>query len=472
MGTLPFFDLPQLRRYSVGQLHIRLSVGFSSKFRCQRRKIPMVTASPSTPASENAARLLQRYQRIREASLNLAGPLAVEDQVVQTMPEVSPTKWHLAHTSWFFEKFLLCAHQEGYQPRDQRFHYLFNSYYYSVGEMFSRANRGLLSRPTVSEILDYRRAVDDGVCAFIASRGDDPEIAFLVELGLNHEHQHQELMLTDIKHVFFTNPLGPAYREGDLFAPDEQTTEYEFIDQPGGQKFIGVEADDELAGFHFDNETPRHEVLVRDYAMGNRLITNGEFREFINNGGYSTASLWLADGWVEIREQSWHRPLYWSDDLRREFTLEGWREIDDSAPVTHVSFFEADAYATFAGARLPTESEWELCAKQYPVDGNLMAEPVTRSALHPLRLEAASHGVNQLYGDVWEWTASNYAAYPGFKPLDGSLGEYNGKFMCNQMAVRGGSCVTWREHIRATYRSYFYPKDRWQFLGFRLAKDV
>ncbi len=432
----------------------------------------MVTPSPPSPATDSAAPLLQRYRRVRDASLNLVGPLAVEDQVVQTMPDISPTKWHLAHTTWFFEKFILCNHQQGYQPRDQRYHFLFNSYYYTVGEMYSRSNRGLLSRPTVAEIGSYRRAVDDAVCEFLEVRGNDPEIVALVELGLQHEQQHQELLLTDIKHVFFTNPLGPAYRPGDLFIPGEGIPSYEFTPQRGGQKTIGVDPEDEFGGFYFDNETPQHDVLLKDYAIGNRLVTNGEFRDFINNGGYSSASLWLSDGWAEIREQGWRRPLYWDDDLRREFTLEGWREIDDSAPVTHVSFYEADAYARFAGARLPTEPEWELCAKQYPVDGNLMNEPVGSSALHPVRLEEDGHGISQLYGDVWEWTASNYGAYPGFTPLAGSLGEYNGKFMCNQMVVRGGSCVTWRDHIRASYRSFFYPKDRWQFLGFRLAKDT
>lgn len=464
-----------------------------------------------------------------------------EDQVVQTIPEVSPTKWHLAHVTWFFERFCLLEHAPGYQPVDERYHYLFNSYYYTVGEMYRRPHRGLLSRPTVAEIHAFRARVDDAMERLIAERGGDESFAFLVELGLQHEQQHQELMLTDIKHVFFSNPLGPAYApaaletaledgrgtlgtlpsereaatgtkaawgnaatastEGGREAADaatvgrgeaadtatlspaeaaagaKQATPAAFTERPSGLFEIGAAG----SGFCFDNETPRHQVLVYEHALGNRLVTNAEFRDFIRQGGYDDPALWLSDAWALIREEGWRRPLYWSEDLEQEFTLAGWRPIDPAAPVCHVSYYEADAFARWAGARLPTEAEWELAAAEQPIAGNFLDS----KRLHPAALtsddraspyavpasSANGAALAQLYGDVWEWTSSPYDAYPGFTPLAGSLGEYNGKFMCNQMVVRGGSCVTWAEHIRATYRSFFYPRDRWQFLGFRLAQN-
>src|SRR5690606_22450669 len=402
---------------------------------------------------------------VRSASLALAEPLAPEDQVVQTIPEVSPTKWHLAHVTWFFERFCLLEHAAGYEPVDERYHYLFNSYYYTVGEMYRRPRRGLLSRPTVAEIRDYRARVDDAMLALIASRAGEPVFAFLVELGLHHEQQHQELLLTDIKHVFFSNPLGPVYAELPT-RPRADPGPLPFVDRPGGLFDIGALGN----GFCFDNETPRHQTLVREHALAARLVTNGEYRDFIAQGGYTDPALWLSDGWAVIREEGWNRPLCWSEDLEQEFTLGGWRAIDPHAPVCHISYYEADAFARWAGARLPTEAEWELAAAEQPVTGNLLDSGL----LHPASREdhAADAAVRQLYGDVWEWTGSPYAPYPGFKPLAGSLGEYNGKFMCNQMVVRGGSCATWADHIRATYRSFFYPRDRWQFLGFRLAKDI
>lgn len=407
-----------------------------------------------------------KYTRVRAATLSLVEPLTPEDQVVQAIPEASPSKWHLAHTTWFFERFCLAEHVPRYEPMDPRFNYLFNSYYYTVGDMHGRTVRGLISRPTVHEIREYRLHVDDAMADLIRARGDDPKFAGLVELGLHHEQQHQELLLTDIKQVFFANPLGPAYRE--LPKPQGRTpAPLRFVSRKGGELPIGAEVDDPR--FHFDNETPRHLSVVSDHALANRLVTNAEYREFIDAGGYRDPQLWLADGWARIHEQHWDRPLCWSQDLTQEFTLGGWRPIDPHVPVCHVSYYEADAFARWAGARLPTEVEWELAAEVTPIAGNFLDSGFLQPAAHrPVR----SNALAQLWGDVWEWCSSPYGPYPGFKPLAGSLGEYNGKFMCNQMVVRGGSCVTWSEHIRPTYRSFFYPHDRWQFLGFRIAKDT
>jgi ergothioneine biosynthesis protein EgtB len=422
----------------------------------------MISAIPTPDVSSTAEPLEARYRRVRALSLALSRPLAPEDQVVQTMPEVSPTKWHLAHVTWFFERFCLAAHCESYTPVDQRYDYLFNSYYYTAGEMYVRPNRGLLSRPTVAEIYDYRNRVDDAMRRLIEERCGDLDVSFLISLGLNHEQQHQELMLTDIKHVFFTNPLGPAYRELEIPPPGAPSA-LEFSSFPAATDSIGTSGEE----FCFDNETPRHRVLVTDHAIGHRLVTNAEYRDFVANGGYRDPALWLSDGWSIIKQEGWSRPLYWSEDLGREFTLAGWRDIQPHAPVTHVSFYEADAFARWAGARLLSEAEWEIAARREPVRGNLLET----GFLHPAPCQDAS-ALTQLYGDVWEWTASPYQPYPGFQPLSGSLGEYNGKFMCNQMVVRGGSCVTQADHIRPSYRSFFYPQDRWQFLGFRLAKDL
>jgi ergothioneine biosynthesis protein EgtB len=422
----------------------------------------MATPRP-TPAPElGGESLAARYERIRRGTLALAAPLAPEDQVVQPIVEASPTKWHLAHVTWFFEHFCLQPHLVGYWPVDPRYDRLFNSYYYTVGEMHERGRRGVLSRPTVAEVHAYRARVDEAMLRLIG----EPDVEFLVMLGLNHEQQHQELLLTDIKQVFFANPLGVAYAPLPR-PPVRKRMPLDFVTCRGGELEIGANGH----GFAFDNETPRHRVLVDDHALGSRLMTNGEFREFIDDRGYENPALWLADGWAKVREARWNRPLCWSEDLLQEFTLGGWREIDADAPVTHVSYYEADAFARWAGARLPTEVEWELAARSDPIRGNLLdagyLQPI--SAPPEPRVRAP---IQQIWGDVWEWCASPYAPYPGFRPLAGSLGEYNGKFMCNQLVVRGGSCATPAEHIRATYRSFFYPHDRWQFLGFRLAKTL
>ena len=412
------------------------------------------------PATDSAhmTMLADRYRQVRSTTLALISELQPEDTVVQSMPDVSPTKWHLAHVTWFFEHFILQAQVKNYAHFDDEYHYLFNSYYHTLGSMHARPHRGLLSRPTLASVLDYRRHVDAAMQALLEERTDDDTILQLTTLGLNHEQQHQELILTDIKHVFSCNPLQPAVRTSLAATNNVSPPPYSFGDGNSGIHKIGAHGDD----FCFDNETPRHDALLHAHRMGNRLVTNGEYREFIHNKGYEKPELWLSDGWAVIKEHDWQRPLYWDAALETEFTLGGVRTIDANAPVCHVSYYEADAYARWAGARLPTEFEWECAANKQPVTGNLL----DAGHCHPVASDAA-----QFYGDVWEWTASSYAPYPGFTPLAGSLGEYNGKFMCNQMTVRGGSCVTAADHIRASYRSFFYPDARWQFLGFRLARD-
>jgi len=410
------------------------------------------------PHNNDMKPLSETFQRVRETTLDLVNELRPEDTTVQSMPDVSPTKWHLAHVTWFFERFVLepCG-----VPRfDDEYHYLFNSYYNSVGEMHPRPRRGLITRPTLDEVRAYRAHVDAQMLRLLEAGNVDDAMQDVLVLGINHEQQHQELILTDIKHVLSLNPQQPAART-DLRTPTgKEPPAYDYIAGDGGIVQIGHEGD----GFCFDNETPRHDALLHPHEIGNRLVTNGEFREFTRSGAYEDPLLWLSDGWATIRERSWNRPLYWDEALETEFTLGGRREIDDHAPVAHVSYYEADAFARWAGARLPTEFEWEHAAADESPDGNLLGT----HAWQPV----AANESRQFMGDVWEWTSSAYAPYPGFRPLKGSLGEYNGKFMCNQMTVRGGSCVTAGDHIRATYRSFFYPDARWQFLGFRLARDT
>ncbi len=407
---------------------------------------------------DSSISLADQYATVRSLTLDLCSTLEPEDTVVQSIPDVSPTKWHLAHVTWFFERFILEAFVPEYRRFNEHYDYLFNSYYYSAGKMHARPKRGLLSRPTFADVIAYRAHVDDAMRALLEERGDENELAYLVVLGLNHEQQHQELLLTDIKHVFSCNPMMLAMN-AELAAPASNAPgECTYVDGPAGIHEIGATGDD----FCFDNETPRHNALLHEHQIGTRLITNGEYREFIRDGAYSDSNLWLSDGWALINERDWDRPLYWSEDLESEFTLGGQRPIDDHAPVSHVSSYEADAFARWAGARLPTEFEWEVAAATEEVSGNMLDSGCW---------QPAAGDTKQFFGDVWEWTSSAYAPYPGFVPLDGTLGEYNGKFMCNQMTVRGGSCVTSADHIRASYRSFFYPDARWQFLGFRLAKD-
>jgi ergothioneine biosynthesis protein EgtB len=411
-------------------------------------------------ARDSAELLSDRYKRIRATTLALCSELQPEDTVVQSMPDVSPTKWHLAHITWFFEHFVLEPHLAGYKRFNEQYHFLFNSYYYSAGVMHARPKRGLLTRPTFAEVVRYRAYVDEAVDRLLEGQADDTVLSDLVMLGLHHEQQHQELLLTDIKHVLSCNPLQVAARTTLTLPPAVAATELSYIDGVSGIRQVGATG----SAFCFDNETPRHAALLQEHRIGSRLITNGEFRDFIKDGGYNDSNLWLSDGWATINDRGWNRPLYWSEDLASEFTLGGQRDLNVGAPVCHVSFYEADAFARWAGARLPTEFEWELAANKAPKDGNLMES----NYWQPLPAAPNEH---QFFGDVWEWTSSAYAPYPGFVPLAGSLGEYNGKFMCNQMTVRGGSCVTAADHIRASYRSFFYPDARWQFLGIRLAKN-
>ncbi|MGA9422837.1 MAG: ergothioneine biosynthesis protein EgtB [Rhodanobacteraceae bacterium] len=419
------------------------------------------TPAPRTTRPES---LGTRYTRVRNGTRDLCASLSAEDTVVQTIAEVSPTKWHLAHTTWFFEQFVLGA-RAGYRPVHPDWLYLFNSYYQSVGPMHARRERGLLSRPTLAEVIDYRARVDERMQHQL-NVDSDSAFADLVTLGLNHEQQHQELLLTDIKHVFSVNPLEPVFRETVAIA-SEDPAPLDFVRGREGVVDIGADA----GGFSFDNERPRHQALLHPHAVANRPVTNGEYAEFVRDGGYSTAALWMSDGWDVVQAREWKRPLYWSDDGTTEFTLGGRREIDPNAPVSHVSFYEADAFARWAGSRLPTEFEWESLATAQPDrngnfldSGRLLPQAAGRTA--------GDATAQQMFGDVWEWTSSPYVSYPGFRPLRGSLGEYNGKFMCGQWVLRGGSCATPSEHVRASYRNFFGPADRWQFMGFRLGRDA
>lgn len=410
--------------------------------------------------STSPAGIATRFRQVRQQTLSLCRGLSAEDMLLQSMPDASPGKWHLAHTSWFFEQFVL-GRDPAYRPRDPVWHYLFNSYYQSVGPMHARPQRGLLSRPSLDEVRGYRHYIDDAVSELL-SRDDDPELAVLVELGLQHEQQHQELLLTDIKHAFWCNPLQPAYRAVQASPEPAKTVPLRFVDGREGIVEIGHRGD----GFAFDNETPRHRSLLQPHALANRLVTNAEYLAFVREGGYREPGLWLSDGWATVQREGWQHPIYWEDDLVSEFTLAGARALDPHEPVCHLSYYEAEAFARWAGARLPTEAEWESAAQGVAIDGNLQDE----QRLQP-RAASGDTTLLQMYGDVWEWTASPYISYPGFRPLPGALGEYNGKFMCGQWVLRGGSCVTPRDHIRASYRNFFPPHARWQFAGLRLGQD-
>ncbi len=415
-------------------------------------------APPDAPAAGGAS-LAARYRAVRRLTERLCEPLEVEDYQLQSMPDCSPPKWHLAHTTWFFETFVLAAHDPGHRPFHPLFNYLFNSYYEAVGDRWPRPARGLLSRPTVAEVYDYRRSVDERMVRLLDRA--DAAVAPLVELGLNHEQQHQELLLTDLKHGFALNPLRPAYADvSPRAASAAQPLRWEA--RPAGLHWLGHEG----SGFAFDNESPRHKVYVQAHEIASRPVTAGEYLAFVEDGGYDRPELWLSDGWAARRQHGWTAPLYWERAAGgwQLFTLHGMRPLDPAEPVCHVSYYEADAYARWAGARLPTEAEWEVAAAGREVDGNFLES----GRLHP----APDPGTGQFFGDVWEWTASPYAAYPGYRPAAGALGEYNGKFMCNQMVLRGGSCATPAGHVRPTYRNFFPPDARWQFSGVRLAKDV
>lgn len=410
--------------------------------------------------------LLDVYRGVRAATEALCEPLTPEDCVVQSMPEASPIKWHLAHTSWFFETFILRKHAAGYAPLDRRYEVLFNSYYNGIGAQHPRPQRGLLSRPTVAEVLAYRRHVDAAMTALLeaASAHLATRLQPIVELGLNHEEQHQELILTDLKHLLSLNPLLPVYRAGAV--SDAAPLPLDWRAHTGGTVFLGHAGRE----FAFDNESPRHQVLLRPFEIATRLTTNSEYLAFMDDGGYERPELWLSDGWEASRRLGWKSPLYWRqhDGEWNLFTLAGERRLIAAEPVCHVSFYEADAFARWNGARLPLEAEWETAASDTSLRGNLLES----GALHPVPLaeRPAKPGIAQLFGDVWEWTASPYVAYPGYEPPPGAIGEYNGKFMCNQMVLRGASCATPGRHVRSTYRNFFPPEARWQFSGIRLAR--
>jgi ergothioneine biosynthesis protein EgtB len=414
--------------------------------------------------------LAKRYQSVRAFTKMLCKPLATEDYIIQSMPDVSPTKWHLAHTSWFFETFILSKANKHYKSPNAQYNYLFNSYYVQVGKRHSRPERGLLSRPTVEEVYRYRHHVDEHMFEFLehANQAELEEMSPVIEIGLNHEQQHQELIITDIKHVFSVNPLHPAYLQTKHEALRHFTLpERKWITFPEGLYWIGHDGN----GFAFDNESPRHKVYIYPFKLSSRLVTNKEYLAFMEDGGYERPELWLSDGWYTVEANNWKAPLYWEkhNGSWLYFTLSGMREIVLDEPVTHVSYYEAEAYARWRGSRLPSESEWEIASSKVHVEGNF----VDSGNYHPVALnqKLRSDELLQMFGDVWEWTHSPYIQYPGFKMLPGALGEYNGKFMCNQIVLRGGSCATPISHIRRTYRNFFSPNARWQFMGIRLAQD-
>jgi ergothioneine biosynthesis protein EgtB len=420
----------------------------------------MMSASSAAQASPIAEQLLS----VRSTTLRLVSHLSAEDLMLQPMADASPAKWHLAHTTWFFETFILCEFMKGYKPFHDDFRRLFNSYYKQVGAHPNRAQRGLFSRPTLDEVLEYRDHVDRYLSKLMADDGSQ-QVRELVTLGIHHEQQHQELILTDLKYAFWTQPLQPTY----LIREDARAVKSAamlWLDYPGDVVEVGHSG----SGFCYDNETPRHKVLLQPFRIASRLVTNGDYLEFMRAGGYSTPNLWLSDGWDTAQREQWQAPLYWERDENdgwRVFTLHGWEPVREDEPVCHISYFEADAFAHWAGARLPLETEWETAASNLPTAGNFAES----RSFHPQSAESADGIPHQMFGDVWEWTASPYTAYPGFKPAAGAIGEYNGKFMCNQYVLRGGSCATPESHIRPTYRNFFPAHARWQFMGMRLATD-
>jgi ergothioneine biosynthesis protein EgtB len=404
----------------------------------------------------NEHRQAREFEQVRQRSVHLAEPLSAEDCCAQSMPDASPIKWHLAHTTWFFETFILEPREAGYRPFHPAFRVLFNSYYNGVGDKHPRAQRGLLTRPSFDEVLAWRRDVDARIARLLQDAPQDRELAALVELGLQHEQQHQELILTDVKHLLAQNPLYPAYLDSALPASCPAGTQA-WLDFDGGLAEIGHRG----PGFCFDNELPRHREYVAPFQLASRLVTNAEYLEFVDAGGYRDPSLWLSEGWDFVRSGALQQPFYWRevDGQRMEFTLHGLQPLDPARPVTHVSLYEADAYARWRGARLPLEAEWEFAARDVAI---------SCGDLHPRA--AGSDGLSQMFGECWQWTSSSYAPYPGYAPAAGALGEYNGKFMINQYVLRGSSCATPHGHARASYRNFFPAGARWQFSGIRLAR--
>jgi ergothioneine biosynthesis protein EgtB len=435
---------------------------------------PAAERSAFSSGQSRLERLRNRFHQIRDFTNSLCAGLEPEDCVVQSMPDVSPTKWHLAHTTWFFETFILKKFVTGYRAEIPEYAYLFNSYYNAAGDMHRRDLRGLISRPTVSEAQRYRESIDSHMDDLLSNADEKllDEIEPLLVLGVHHEQQHQELLITDIKHVFAQNPLYPVFRQRNRDVA-KKINPIRFIDFEETVTAIGHDGNE----FAYDNEGPRHQALVPAFSLATRPVTNGEFIAFIEDNGYSRPEFWLSLGWMTANEQRWKAPLYWTkrDGTWCNFTLSGLRPVDQSEPVTHVSYFEADAYANWTGARLPTEFEWERAALSCPIEGNF----VETELFHPVAAGSAvladkpgkDQRLHQMFGDVWEWTRSAYSPYPGYRAGPGALGEYNGKFMCNQYVLRGGSCATSRIHIRRTYRNFFQPEKRWQFTGIRLARD-
>jgi len=460
-----------------------------------------MTLSPAAlPAAHaaGASPLADHFAAVRDRSVQLIEGLSPEDCIGQSMPGASPAKWHLAHTTWFFEQFVLGPHVDGYEPFDPQFSYLYNSYYNAVGDRVSQADRGLMTRPGLDRVLAFRRAVDRRVADLLDRDHDQADrIAELINIGIHHEQQHQELLLTDIKHLLSRSPLAPAYRETPsepASAGGPEADALRWIDYPDEQvREIGHNADARDApgaGFAFDNESPRHRTLLHPFQIADRLVTHRDWVAFMDDGGYERAELWLDAGWAAVRDEGWRHPLYWVRDDGGDwqvFTLGGVQPLRPDEPVCHVSFFEADAYARWADARLPTEAEWEVAATDHagPIAGNLLEadtlHPVPRSAERASARGTSTSApgtstrtprLHQAYGDVWEWTADQYRPYPGYRPVPGALGEYNGKFMCNQFVLRGGSFATPGSHLRTTYRNFWAPATRWQFAGLRLARDL
>jgi ergothioneine biosynthesis protein EgtB len=452
--------------------NVSLPVSDASTQRSPQSPIPQPSIPPSPALSSDS--LLIRYETVRRTSDRICQPLAIEDYVIQSMADVSPPKWHLGHTSWFFETFLLCPYLPNYQVFHPQFNYLFNSYYETVGARQPRPLRGLLSRPTVEEVYQYRQHVDQGMRSLIQNASEnqkshDPTITDLIILGLNHEQQHQELLVTDIKHILAGNPLHPAYDETLESIPLESipvatSGKQTWKPYSAGLYTIGYAGD----GFAFDNEMPLHSVYLSDFQLATRLTTNREYLAFMSAGGYEQPEYWLSEGWQVVQREGWRSPLYWEeiDGEWWNYTLGGMRRINLDEPVCHVSLYEADAYARWAGCRLPTEMEWEVAATGLPMQGQFL----DGGYYHPVATDAASLDLSDLFGKVWQWTQSAYLPYPGFQAAAGAIGEYNGKFMCNQTVLRGGSCATPSNHFRVSYRNFFPAHSRWQFSGIRLAK--